>query len=90
MTPCTDYGNFIICSPTLKRQSITAGECPDCKTWTRFINFTYEWYGTNSICLRCGRRWSDGEWMPLEFYRYARRDNIAAAKRVWRRNRRAT
>jgi len=84
---CIETGDVIVCSPTLDHQWVSAGICPDCQTWTRFINRAYEWYGVESTCLRCGRRWSDGEWMPFEFYRYARRDSIASAKRAWRRNR---
>lgn len=85
-----DSGNGLtgfICTPTRASQTITAGDCPDCGRRTRFVSFHYEWYGTDSTCLRCGRRWSDGEWMPLPFARFARRDSIEAAKAEWRRNR---
>jgi len=85
--PCEHCGDIIICMPTLDHQWISAGECPDCRTWTRFINFAYEWYGVDSTCLRCGRQWGDSEWLPLEFARFARRNNIESAKRAWRRNR---
>ena len=65
-------------------------DCPSCKE--RYGNnknslhliFLFEWNGPERICMRCGRRWSDGEWMPLQFYRHARRDNILSAKRMWR------
>lgn len=49
------------------------------------ISFHYMWYGWDSTCIRCGRQWMDGEWMELDFYRYARRDNINTAKSHWRR-----
>jgi ribosomal protein L37AE/L43A len=58
--------------------------CPDCKKESLHLIFCYEWYGPERTCLRCGRKWSDGHWMPLAFYRYARRDNIRSAKRHWR------
>ena len=58
--------------------------CPDCGKHTRMIYFDYEWYGRESTCLRCGRHWSGGEWMPLCFERGARRKSIDAAKRRYR------
>lgn len=88
MSPCTPFASdgFTgwVCSPTLTSQSIRAGDCPDYGKRTRFINFHYEWYGTDSTCLRCGRTWSDGERMPLPFERGARRKSIERAKRLWR------
>lgn len=58
--------------------------CPDCKKRTRVLSFHVPWYGWDSTCLRCGRRWCDGEWMPLDFVRGSRRKSIDAAKRRWR------
>lgn len=84
--PCEQYDNAIVCSPTLDRQWIKRGNCPDCGRKSFFICFAYEWYGVDSTCLRCGRHWSDGEWMPLEFSRFARRDSIEQAKKAWRRH----
>ena len=40
--------------------------------------------GWNSTCINCGRQWCDGEWLPLDFYRGVRKENINAAKRLWR------
>jgi hypothetical protein len=34
--------------------------------------------------LRCGRQWDGGEWLPLEFRRGVRADNIKHAKERWR------
>ena len=73
-----------VCAPQPIKKLVHAGRCPDCKKWTRFIGLCYEWYGASMTCLKCGREFADGQWMPLHFYRYARRDNIAAAKRHWR------
>jgi len=67
------------------RREIHKENCPDCKKDSFFLSFFENWYGWDKTCLRCGRRWSDGEWMPLNFYRYARRDSIEAAKKRWRR-----
>jgi hypothetical protein len=58
--------------------------CPDCGKTSLFLSFYTEWYGVDSTCMRCGRRWCDGEWMPLLFYRHARRDNKKSARRQWR------
>ena len=59
-------------------------KCPDCKKNTFFVSFYYEWYGASSTCLKCGRRYNDGEWVTLPFYRYARRDNINNTKKYYR------
>jgi len=69
--------------PSLKAINITV--CLDCNKRTRMIQFFTEWYGWNSTCLKCGRRWCDGEWMPLEFARGVRKRNIELAKKNWRR-----
>lgn len=69
--------------PTVDR-AITATVCPDCKKHTRMLQFFQEWYGWHSTCLRCGREWDDGEWMPLDFRRGVRQDNISSAKARWR------
>lgn len=74
-----------IYAPPVTHRFIHAGTCLDCKRRTRFLGFAYEMYGANVTCLRCGREWSDGEWMPLPFVRGARQKNIDAAKRRWRR-----
>lgn len=69
--------------PTMR--TCIAGVCPDCKKRTRFLSWYVEWYGASQICLRCGREWEDGEWMPLPFVRGARQRNVDAAKARWRR-----
>ena len=72
-----------ICAPQGFRFQRT-GTCPDCKQRTRFIGISYEWYGPDQWCLKCGRRWSDGEWMPLPFVRDSRRVNLEQGKRAYR------
>lgn len=67
---------------TAKR--VVTGVCHDCKKRTRFLSFFQPWYGDTQTCLRCGRRYADGEWMQLGFYRGSRRDNIEGAKKTWR------
>lgn len=65
---------------------IRIGKCPDCKMKrARFIVLAYDWYGADQTCLNCGRRWSDGQWMPLDFVRGSRQKSIAQAKKAFRR-----
>jgi hypothetical protein len=71
-------------APQPSSKSITTKHCPDCKTTSRFIGFFTEWYGFNQTCLRCGRKWMDGEWMDLPFIRQARQNNIKNAKTKYR------
>lgn len=73
-----------ISSPQILEKFILTGHCPDCKQRTRFIGFAYEWHGDDQTCLKCGRRFSDGEWMPLAFTPQSRQKSIAAAKKRWR------
>ena len=70
-------------APLVIERQIFAGTCPDCKKRTLFLAWHYEWHGWAQTCLRCGRRWSDGEWMPLDFERGAREKSIASAKERW-------
>lgn len=75
--------NIHIYAPRADARRVMADHCPDCKQRSRFIEFFTHWYGWYSTCLRCGRRFQSGEWVPFESYRYARRDSIAAAKIQW-------
>lgn len=72
-----------IYAPQPDIRKITAGTCPDCKRRTRFIAFHVEWYGWDSTCLRCGRRWQNGEWMHLDFVRGSRQKSVQRAKARW-------
>lgn len=72
-------------APMPVERRIFAGRCPDCKRRTRFLAWFYEWYGWNQTCLRCGRQWSGGEWLPAPFCRGWRTHNIREAKDHWRR-----
>lgn len=82
--PITDMTLYIHWTKTHAR-GIDRKHCPDCKRDSFIAWFHQEWYGVDQTCLRCGRQWQDGEWCPLAFYRHARRDNIRAAKKRWRR-----
>jgi len=76
-----------IYAPAPTARLVHAGTCHDCKRRTRFIGVSYEWHGASMTCLRCGRRWEDGEWIPLEFERGARQKSIERAKQSFRRAR---
>jgi len=74
----------ICCSPVIKRR-VRVGKCPDCGKHTRFLVWYYEWYGASQVCLRCGRRYEDGEWMPFPFAcGNQRKISIEKAKKRWR------
>lgn len=76
--------NIHINKPRHSMKAISRFNCPDCKKNSRRLSFYQEWYGWDSICINCGRRWSDGEWMSLDFARGVRQQNINAAKKLWR------
>ena len=76
--------NLHVHAPQSTAKSVTTTTCPDCKRRTRMLQFFTPWYGWDSTCLRCGRKWCDGEWMPLEFARGARKTNIQRAKERFR------
>jgi len=77
-------GTVHICAPQGYRFA-HAGTCLDCGQRTRFIGISYVWYGSDSMCLKCGRCWSDGEWMPLDFVRGSRQKSIDSMKVAFRR-----
>jgi hypothetical protein len=68
---------------TVKRALATT--CLDCKQRTRALCFYTPWYGWDCTCIKCGRNWQDGEWMPLTFEPQSRQKSIDRAKRYWRR-----
>ena len=74
-----------IYAPPSTGRFVLAKTCPDCGKRTRMLGWSYEWHGASVTCLRCGRRWEGGEWMPLPFMRGARQHNIDEAKYRWRR-----
>lgn len=78
-------GTLHICAPTSYRIRPFTRECPDCGRHSWFIGVHTPWYGVQTGCLRCGRQWADGEWMPLDFVPKSRQRSIAALKRRYRR-----
>ena len=83
--PCrhSKDGRIHICAPQGERFAF-AGTCLDCGKRTRFIGVSYLWYGADKVCLRCGRRWSDGQWMPLDFEPQSRQKSIERMKNAFR------
>ena len=77
-------GNIHVCVARPAKTALTSTVCPDCGKHTRIIGILYEWYGWDSTCLRCGRHWSDGEWMDITFEPKARKKSVEAAKRAYR------
>jgi len=65
------------------KRAVTA-MCPDCKKRTRMLQFFTPWYGWDSTCIKCGRKWQDGEWTRLNFERKARAKSVKSAKKLWR------
>lgn len=71
-------------APRFSIKAAVTQVCPDCKKWTRMLSFFTDWYGWDATCIKCGREWSSGEWMPLPFERGARQKNIELAKQKFR------
>lgn len=71
-------------APRATAKNIHRTVCLDCNKPTRLLQFFTPWYGWDSTCIRCGRKWCDGEWMRLSFDKNARKDSIAYAKEMWR------
>lgn len=71
-------------APRATAKTTRAVVCPDCKRWTRLLQFFTPWYGWDMTCIRCGREWMDGEWTRLCFEPQSRQKSIARAKALWR------
>lgn len=78
-------GYIHINAPQPNEVSIKWLTCADCQRYAPFTVLFTPYYGAELTCLRCGRRWSDGEWMALYFVRQSRQLSIAQAKKSWRR-----
>jgi hypothetical protein len=87
-----------IYAPRATAKVVSRGTCPDCKLPSRFLAFFTPWHGWDSTCIRCGRHFQDGYWLPLPFisgqwlrdrqgrlvFLKPRAANVALAKRRWR------
>ena len=80
-------GDVHIHNPPVTMRRIVTMCCLDCGKRTRLLGFHQDWYGWRDTCLRCGRTWDGGEWLPLPFVRGSRQKAVAATKAHWRRTR---
>jgi len=62
-------------------------DCPTCGKKRFFMGWHQEWYGSIFTCLKCGERFSDDEMLPRPFCPRWRQDNIAGAKKFYRKHR---
>lgn len=69
-----------ILRPECVTKSAIGGTCPDCKQRTRFLTYSYEWYGPDSTCIKCGRSFNEDGWVNLPFVRGSREKEIKRAK----------
>ena len=74
-------------APLPCQRKCTRQVCPICKVRSVFLSWFTDWYGWDSVCLRCGDQWADGELLPRPFARGWRQSNIEHAKKRWRLNR---
>jgi len=74
-----------IYAPPCITKHATAWNCPDCKQRTRLLSYTYEWFGPDGTCIKCGRSFNEDGWVPLPFVRSSREKEIAKAKERFRR-----
>ena len=66
------------------KKSIHITKCPDCGRRTIMLQFYNSWYGWESTCIKCGRKWINSEWMPLPWEPGIRKRRIKEAKKKWR------
>jgi len=74
-----------IYAPPCLTKHAHAATCPDCGKRTRLLTFTYEWFGPDMTCIRCGRSFNEEGWVPLPFVRGSRAKEIARVKERFRR-----
>lgn len=81
--PCTVVGSAIMCGPPRGVYKRIRRHCWTCDTETDQVQ-TWDgaWYGTTQYCTVCGDIWQDGERAERPFYRYWKRDRLAAAQRM--------
>jgi len=77
-------GHVHIYVPPVIETLAQAGTCPDCGKRTRFLIFTYEWYGPDATCILCGRSFNEEGWTALPFIRGSRQKEIARARERFR------
>jgi len=83
---CFSNGTLTVCQPTIQEVKKWRRICRSCTFRATFLGWHQEWYGWHVTCLNCGEVWQDGEWGERPFERGWRQQNIAAARRVWKRH----
>ncbi len=78
-------GHLHILRPECITKHAESGTCPDCGQRTRFLSYTFEWFGPDATCIKCGRSFNEDGWVPLPFVRGSRQKEIARAKDRFRR-----
>lgn len=73
--------------PEVVTKQAVACTCPDCGQRTRMLTYTYEWFGPDMTCIKCGRSFNEDGWVPLPFVRGSRQKEIARARDRFRRAR---
>ena len=64
--------------------SICWRTCTDCQKRSPMVYLFQEWYGWDITCMRCGRSWQDGEWMPLDFLKRSREKSKQRARKRYK------
>lgn len=76
--------NVHLYAPSVVEKKAVACTCPDCGQRTRLLMFTYEWFGSDATCIKCGRSFNEDGWVALPFVRGSRAKEIAKAKERFR------
>lgn len=74
-----------ICRPDIQDVRLVQAHCPTCNKMRYFCGWFQEWYGWHDTCLGCGDQWQDGDMLDRPFRPRWRKENIAAAKELYRR-----
>jgi len=70
--------------PQVITKHAAACVCPDCGQRTRILSYTYEWFGPDGTCIKCGRSFNEDGWAALPFVRGSRQKEIARARERFR------
>lgn len=81
---CRSLGaGVMVCSPDNRFLRKRYLRCPMCECITEMVRRFDGWYGTSSMCCRCGDSWSDGELHERPFARGWRARAIRQHRALW-------
>lgn len=80
-------GHVHIYRPTVIEKRAVACTCPDCGQRTRILWYSYEWFGPDGTCIKCGRSFNEDGWVRLPFVRGSRQKEIQKARERFRHTR---